>query len=243
MYTEKHLATTEYESYDSDMKINNKQYYTPSITVDIVIFTIQDNRLKVLLVNRKQEPFKGSPALPGGFLKEDETTLDTVKRILQDKVGIQNVYTEQLFTFDDLKRDPRGPVISIAYFSIIPFESIILQESEHTETPHFVDINILPKLAFDHKKIISYAVERLQSKLEYTNVSYSLLPKEFTLTDLQKIYEAVLGRPMDKRNFRKKFLQLNLIEETGKMSPKGRQRPAKMHRFKKLKLMELKKFF
>jgi len=237
------LATNSHESYDKSMNKKNKQYYTPSITVDIVLFTIEDNRLKVLLINRKNEPHKHSSALPGGFLKTKETSLDTVQRILQDKVGLQNVYTEQLYTFDDLNRDPRGPVISIAYFSIIPFNSISLHESEYTEHPHFVDVDTLPKLAFDHKKIIAYAIERLQSKLEYTNISYSLLPKEFTLTDLQKIYEAVLGKQMDKRNFRKKFLQLDLIVETGNISKKGRQRPARLFKFKKLKPTELKKFF
>lgn len=220
-----------------------KNYYNPSVTIDVAIFTIEDNQLKVLLINRHNEPFKNLPALPGGFLKHGETSLATVKRILKDKAGLQNVYTEQLYTFDELDRDPRGPVISITYYSIAPRNEITIEQSTITEEPHFVSVQNLPKLAFDHKKIINYAVERLQSKLQYTNVSYSLLPKEFTLTDLQKIYEAVLGEPMDKRNFRKKISQLDLIKETGGISKGGRQRPAKLYAFNKLKPIELKKFF
>ncbi len=236
------LATSSPESYDSDMA-KPKDYYSPSVTVDVVIFTIEDGNLKVLLINRHNAPYQNSPALPGGFLKNKETSIDTAKRILKDKAGLSNVYTEQLFTFDELGRDPRGPVISIAYFSIAPRNEIDIHESEKTEDPHFVPVNNLPKLAFDHKKIINYAVERLQAKFEYTNISYSLLPKEFTLTELQKMYEAVLGRPMDKRNFRKKFMQLDLIEDTGHISHGGRQRPARLFKFKKHTPLELKKFF
>ena len=237
------LATAAPDGYDNNMKNPAKKYYTPSVTIDVVIFAIEAGMLKVLLINRSNEPFKNCPALPGGFLKHKETSLQAVKRILKNKAGLQNVYTEQLFTFDDLGRDPRGHVISIAYFSIAPLRQIKIEETDLTEHPHFIPVSALPKLAFDHKKIITYAVERLQSKFEYTNISYSLLPPEFTLTDLQKIYEAVLGRSMDKRNFRKKFMQLDLIKATGNISKGGRQRPARLYKFKKLKLMELKKFF
>ncbi len=237
------LAPEELESYDDNMTHAQKEYYTPSVTVDVVIFTIEDDRLKVLLINRHSKPFKGSPALPGGFLKHKEVSLDTVRRILEKKAGLQGVYTEQLFTFDEEDRDPRGPVITIAYFSIAPRSKITFEVSKETENPHFVPVDALPKLAFDHKKIIAYAVERLRSKFEYTNASYSLLPEHFTLTELQKIYETVLGKPMDKRNFRKKFLQLGLIEDTRLSSKGGRQRPARLYRFKKKQLAELKKFF
>lgn len=235
------LAEQQIDGYDEVMK--NKTYYKPSVTTDVVIFTIEDGILKVLTVKRSNAPFKDSPALPGGFLREKETSEDAVKRILLEKAGVSGVYTEQLYTFDGLKRDPRGPVISIAYYAIVPNDQIVINESEKTENPHFVAVDHLPKLAFDHNDIIKYAVERLQSKLEYTNISYSLLPNSFTLTQLQKIYEAVLSRALDKRNFRKKFLQLGLLEDTGKMDKKGRQRPARLFKFKKRKPAELKKFF
>lgn len=240
---DKSLATKDIESYDSDMAHKQNPYYRPSVTSDVVIFTIENNYLEVLLINRNNAPFKNRPALPGGFLRKGETSLNATKRILKDKAGLENVYTEQLCTFDDLERDPRGPVLSIAYYSIAPRKEIGIKESDKTEHPHFIPINNLPKLAFDHKEIIKYAVNRLQSKFEYTNVCYSLLPTEFTLTELQNIYEAVLGRPMDKRNFRKKFLQLDLIKDTGHISKGGRQRPARLFKFKKRELTELKKFF
>ncbi len=241
---ENSLADSLHSGYDEEMKKDSeKKYYKPSVTVDVAIFTIENDSLQVLLIQRNNEPFKGSPALPGGFLKKGEASEDAVRRILKDKAGIEKVYTEQLFTFDSLDRDPRGPVLSIAYFAISPKEEIEITESKMTETPRFIPIDHLPKLAFDHKEIIRYAVERLQSKLEYTNISYSLLPKEFTLTDLQKIYEAVLGKEMDKRNFRKKFMQLGLIEDTGKLSKGGRQRPARLFKFINRKISLLKKFF
>ena len=237
------LADESFNGYDGDMKTSKKSYYNPPVTVDVVIFTIENDVLNTLIVQRHNDPFKNSPALPGGFLKEGETSEDAAKRILKDKAGVEKVYIEQLFTFDDPKRDPRGPVISIAYFAIVPREQIEIQESEYTEKPRFIPIQSLGKLAFDHTTILKYAVERLQSKLEYTNISYSLLPTLFTLTQLQKIYEAVLGRELDKRNFRKKFLLLNLIEDSGKMATGGRQRPARLFKFKVRKLTELKKFF
>jgi 8-oxo-dGTP diphosphatase len=199
--------------------------------------------LKVLTINRKKEPFKGSSALPGGFLKQGETSIDTVKRILKDKAGLENIFTEQLYTFDELKRDPRGPVISIAYFAIAPLEQINILESDQTEDPKFIPVRPIKNLAFDHKKIVTYALERLMSKLEYTNVSYSLLSPTFTLTELQTIYEAVFDKLIDKRNFRKKFMQLGLLEDTKKLSKGGRQRPARLYKFKVRKTQELKKFF
>jgi 8-oxo-dGTP diphosphatase len=223
--------------------MENKNYFNPSVTVDIVILTIQENILKTLLINRSNQPFKGSPALPGGFIKKGESSENAAKRILKDKAGVENVYIEQLYTFDDLKRDPRGQVISITYFAVVPFEKIKIKQDKNTENPYFESTSKLLRLAFDHAKIIEYAIDRLQSKLEYTNISYSLLPKSFTLSQLQSIYEAVLGKDIDKRNFRKKFLQLSLIEDTGKFYQNGPQRPAKLFTFKKKTPLSLKKFF
>lgn len=242
--SENDLADTLSSSYDRDMtKSLHKEYYRPSVTVDVVIFTIENDSLQALLIQRNNMPFKDFSALPGGFLQKDETSEEAARRILKDKAGIEKVYIEQLFTFDDINRDPRGPVISITYFAIAPKDQIKITESLKTETPRFIPITHLPKLAFDHKKIIEYAIERLQSKLEYTNIAYSLLPKEFTLTELQKIYEVGLGREMDKRNFRKKFIQLQLIKDTGKFSKGGRQRPARLFTFINRKISLLKKFF
>ena len=241
--TENSLANTGFNEYDYHMNNNSNEYYKPSVTVDVVLFTIEKGSLKVLTVKRKHEPFKDHPALPGGFLRHEETSADAVKRILKEKAGLDNIYTEQLYTFDKLDRDPRGPVISIAYFAIAPIEQIKIHESDLTESPTFISVRPMKNLAFDHKKIIDYALERLMSKLEYTNVSYSLLAPTFTLTELQIIYEAVFDKLLDKRNFRKKFLQLGILEETKKVSKGGRQRPAKLYKFKSKKPQALKKFF
>lgn len=218
-------------------------HYKTSVTVDVVLMTIDRGILKVLTVKRSNEPFADSPALPGGFLRAGETSYAAAGRILRDKAGVKNVYMEQLFTFDDADRDPRGGIITIAHYAIVPYGKINILKSADTETPEFVPVSDLPKLAFDHNKIIDYALGRLRAKIEYTNLSYSLLPEKFTLTELQNTYEVILARKLDKRNFRKKFLQLDLVEETGESAQGGRQRPAKQYRFKNLQLTELKKFF
>lgn len=230
----------------SSVDISNsgaKKFFKPSIAVDVVLLTIDHETLKVLLIERSRAPFSESPALPGGFIKENETSRDAAERILRDKAGVANVYIEQLFTFDSPSRDPRGAVITVAHYAIVSYEKISMQASDKTEHPEFVSTLNLPRLAFDHNEIIEYALGRLRSKFQYTNLSYSLLPESFTLSELQKIYEVVLGKKLDKRNFRKKFLQLDLIEETGKTMQGRRQRPARQYKFKRQQLAELKKFF
>ena len=237
--------------YTNMKKKYYEDYLNPSLAVDIVVFTIEDNSLKVLTIERDNDPFKGLPALPGGFVREGENTEMAAVRILKDKAGVSNVYIEQLYTFDELGRDPRGPVFSVTYFALAPREKILnLDSKEYSENsrvqktkPHFISTAKLPKMAFDHNKILNYSIERLQSKLEYTNVSYSLLGNEFTFTELQNVYETILNKKMDKRNFRKKILQLGLIEETDKISKGGRQRPARLYKFKTRKLQSLQKFF
>ena len=214
-----------------------------SVTTDIVIFTIEENELKVLLIKRANEPFKNQRALPGGFLLNKERPENAALRVLGYKTGIKNVYIEQLYTFAGSGRDPRGSIITISYFALAPKEKIKINQSEKLQTPTFHSIKKLPKLAFDHKNIISYALKRLRSKLEYTNVVYSLLPKEFTFNQLQKAYEIILNHKLDKRNFRKKFMLLGLIKSTKKVHHGIRQRPAQLYRFKSHKPSELKKFF
>ncbi|MDD5165050.1 MAG: NUDIX domain-containing protein [Candidatus Pacebacteria bacterium] len=218
-------------------------YFNPGVTVDVAIFTIEDNTLKILLIKRANEPFKGTPALPGGFIHKGESSLETAERILADKAGVKNVYIEQLYTFDESERDPRGQIISIAYFALVPREKLGIHEGSRTENPEFVSVENLDKLAFDHKKIIAYALKRLGDKILYTNIAYSLLPQSFTFSQLQKTYEIILGAPIDKRNFRKKFIQLDMIEETNEKLTGKRQRPAKLYRFKKKMPEKLKRFF
>ena len=214
-----------------------KNYLNPSLAVDVVIFTVDgldDNKLKVLVVKRDNTPFKDMYGLPGGFLLEKENTKIAATRILKDKAGVSNIYIEQLYTFDDLNRDPRGPIFSVTYFALVPKENI-----PNEKNSQFVSIKKLSKLAFDHNKIIEYSVERLRAKLEYTNVSYSLLPSSFTLTELQNIYESISDKKIDKRNFRKKMSDLKFIEETGKTTMGGRRRPAKLYKFTSKKLLTI----
>ena len=216
---------------------------SPIIAADIVIFTIENNELKVLLIKRNQKPFQNYWALPGGFLHDKETTRATANRILRDKAGINNVYVEQLYTFDSVWRDPRGRIISITYFALVPHQNIKIIFGKNVQTPTLFSIKKMPNLAFDHKNIIGYARKRLQSKLEYTNVVFSLLPKYFSFNQLQKTYETILGRKLDKRNFRKKFEFRKLIKPTRKTLTGNRQRPARLYYFASRKLTELKKFF
>lgn len=220
-----------------------KIYQNVSATVDVVIFTIEEGELKVLLIKRANEPFSGSLALPGGFLLKGENTHQAAQRILADKAGVKNVYVEQLYTFDDLKRDPRGYILSVAYFALVNKDKINIKESENTQKPSFYSIKKIPSLAFDHNKIINYALQRLRYKLEYTNVVFSLLEKKFTFSQLQNAYEVILNKKLDKRNFRKKFLALGLIKPIKGKLEGARQRPAQLYSFVSEKPVELKKFF
>lgn len=219
------------------------QYLNPSLTVDVVVFTIVEGELKVLLIKRPHNPFCGFYALPGGFLLKGETMEKAVERLIHDKAGVKKIYFEQLYTFGGLDRDPRGPVFSVAYFALMPKEKIVFADLADAQSPEFWPVKKLPRMAFDHAQIIKYAQSRLQMKLEYTNVAYSLLPQNFTLTQLQKIYETILEKKIDKRNFRKKYDKLGLLTDTHKILKGERARPARLFSFKAQKKEELKKFF
>ncbi len=201
------------------------------IAIDVVIFTIEENRLKVLLIRRRNDPYAKLLALPGGFLRRDETTRDAAKRILQEKAGVEHVFMEQLYTFDAPKRDPRGRVMTVTYFALVPRQRLNLGTSPEVQAPQLGDALTAGGLAFDHDEILAYALRRLRAKLQYTNAAYSLLPERFTFSDLQKTYEIIFGRNMDKRNFRKKYMSLGLIEATNEMQSGGRHRPAQLFKF------------
>ena len=219
-----------------------KLYWPPAVTIDVVIFTIEDNDLKVLLIKRNREPYKEKRALPGGFLLSKEATGKAALRILREKAGVGKVYLEQLYTFDNLERDPRGHVLTVSYFALINRDKIKFASNKDAQAPEFYSVSNLSKLAFDHKNIIEYAVRRLRYKLEYTNVIYSLMPATFTFGNLQKVHETILDRKLDKRNFRKKFLSLGLIQPTRKKFSGIRQRPAQLYTFAQRNPLELKRF-
>lgn len=222
----------------------NGNYVPPILTMDSVIFQLISGVLHVLLIRRSAEPFKDTWALPGGYIATGETTTEAMRRVLQAKAGINRddlQYVEQLYTFDTVARDPRGHAVSVTYMGLgIDLEPSTTKTTQH---PQFFSVDHLPELAYDHADIIAYAHERLRSKLTYTNAIYGLLPQTFTLTELQAAYEAVFGREFDKRNFRKKFLSLDLITETGKLRQQGAHRPARLYRFVQPGLQALERSF
>jgi len=208
-------------------------------TVDVVLFTISDDELKVVLIERKREPLAGSLALPGGFMWQGETAAQTAARVLATKAGVADIYMEQLFTFDAVNRDERGRIVSIAHMALVPVHKLKFEDGPQIEAPALYPVRQHPKLSFDHDGILDYGVRRLASKLAYTNIAYALLPEQFTLTQLQRLYELVLDRALDKRNFRKKYVTLDLIEPAGEQSSGGRHRPAQLYTFKTSQPIEL----
>lgn len=218
-------------------------YTPPTLTVDAVLFELHDGQLNVLLTKRAHEPFKGAWALPGGYCAAGQTTLEALASVVKRKVGIdidtQLSYVEQLYTFDTVARDPRGHAVSVTYMGC----GRGIEVSSAEQYSEWFAIDDLPHLAYDHADIIKYARERLSWKLTYTNAAMGLLESKFTLSQLQTAYEAVFGRELDKRNFRKKFLTLGLIHETPDMWREGAHRPAKLYAFNNTSLEVLPRSF
>jgi 8-oxo-dGTP diphosphatase len=200
------------------------------VAVDIVIFTIQSGELRVLLVKRGIPPFLGQFAIPGGFVLENESLDQAALRELKEETGVGEVYLEQLYSFGDPGRDPRGRVITVAYYALIAADRSPLVPGSDASDARWWAIRELPPLAFDHRKILDYALERLRNKLEYTTVGFQLLPPRFTLTELQEVYEVILDRKLDKRNFRRKLALLKVLKPTREQRRGGR-RPARLYEF------------
>ena len=217
------------------------KYERPSVTVDVVIFALEDDDLQVLLVRRQETPFQGMWAVPGSFVKINESLGDAAVRALGEKTGVHDVYTEQLFTFGEPARDPRTRVITVAYFALVPYTAVSVDVlGGDTAVTAWHSVFDLPELAFDHELILEYALQRLRYKLEYTSVGFQLLPDEFTLTELQKAYEIILSEALDKRNFRRKILSAEILEETGNKKQDGEGRPAKLYRYRDDAIAEVK---
>jgi 8-oxo-dGTP diphosphatase len=203
----------------------------PAIAVDMIIVTMGETDLMVLLVQRRGEPFAGHWAFPGGFVDPDESLDQAAARELREETTVSDVYLEQLYTFGEPRRDPRGRVISVAYFALVR-KPLAVAGGDDAADARWFPLSALPPLAFDHKMILDYALERVRNKVEYTNVVYSLLPETFTLTEMQRVYEVILGRQLDKRNFRKKIGSLDLVAPTGELRRDGAHRPAKLYHFR-----------
>ncbi len=208
----------------------NYQYPHPAVTVDVVIFTIRDDDLKLLLIKRGGTPFKGKWALPGGFVQMEEDLEAAARRELEEEIGVAGVYLEQLYSFGAPNRDPRERVITVAYYALVPSDKLKIRAASDAQAVGWFAMDELPKLAFDHDEILEMAHERLAAKLDYSTIVFQFMPAEFTLTELQRVYQTILRQEMDKRNFRKWVLALERIEETGNERRDGAYRPAKLYR-------------
>ena len=227
-------------SQDTPESYNADAFPKPSVTVDVAAFTAREGKLCLLLVKRGVWPFAGDWALPGGFVKLDEDLDTAARRELGEETGVAGAhYLEQLYTFGAVGRDPRTRVISVAYYALLPGHQSELSVGEpeagtDAAEARWWPIDALPCLAFDHAAIVEKALSRLRAKLLYTSVTYALLPEEFTLTELQTVYEIILVQALDKRNFRKKMLAAEILEGTPRQKRDGAHRPAQLYRFTKL---------
>jgi 8-oxo-dGTP diphosphatase len=204
----------------------------PAVTTDVVIFTMRDGKLKILLIRRAGEPYRGAWALPGGFVEPEEGLDAAAARELAEETGLSGVYLEQLHTFGEPHRDPRERVITVAYYALVPSDGLHLQAADDAEALDWFAMDDLPALAFDHADIIAMAHKRLVAKLDHSTIAFALLPEKFTLTELQEVYERIRQETLDKRNFRKWALSLEQIEETGQKRRVGTHRPTKLYRVK-----------
>ena len=203
---------------------------TPLIAVLVVIFTVADGQLQALLIHRSAAPHSGLWAIPGGRLNPGEPLFDAATRKLMDETGVRDVFLEQLYTFSDLDDVTPGGAVAVVYFALVDRERVRLADRADWQ-PAWFDMRRRPELAFRNDEVLDYALERLRNKLEYTNVAYSLLPESFTLSHLQRVYESILDRQLDKRNFRKRMLSLGIIQVTGERQAEGAGRPAQLYRF------------
>lgn len=212
------------------------------LAVDAVVFGYQNNELYVLLIKQKFGTAKGSWSLPGGFVLNNESLTAAVERELKEEAGIKVNYLEQLYTFgDDVKRDPRNHTVSVAFFALVNPNKWILKPDADAEDALWFPITKMPSLAYDHKKIIQVGVERLKGKLTYQPIGFDLLEKEFPFSDLEHLYTTILGKEIDRRNFRKKMLSFDILQETKKIKQVGSGRPAKLFTFNKQKYNALVK--
>ncbi len=237
---EEHSVATEKQAKNHVQKKQTKaqahnydvsKYERPSVTVDVVMMSLRQRDLQVLLVKRRSWPYEGMWAVPGGFVNMDESLETAAKRELQEETGLQDVYLEQLYTFGDPGRDPRTRVITVVYFALLDSERLQVRAASDAADVGWFSVYSLPPLAFDHDQILDYTLNRLRGKLDYTTIAFSLLSEQFTLRELQRVYEIIQHKKLDKRNFRKKILSTGILEDTGEKKMEGTHRPARLYRF------------
>ena len=206
-------------------------YPRPALTVDCVIFGLDEADLKVLLIERGVEPFEGKWAIPGGFVVPGESVDEAAARELEEETGLRDVFLEQLYTFGAPTRDPREHVVSVAYYALVNLSEHALNARTDARSAAWFSVDELPNLAFDHNEIAEVALTRLKGKVRYQPIGFELLPRKFTLTQLQKMYETILERPMDKRNFRKKILSFGFLKELDEVEKDVAHRAARLYSF------------
>jgi 8-oxo-dGTP diphosphatase len=207
------------------------EYPRAALTVDCVVFGFDDGELKVLLIQRGLPPFKGAWALPGGFVRIEETIDEAARRELMEETGLREVYLEQLYTFGALDRDPRERVVSVAYYALVKLAEHPPAGATDASDAQWFPVGSVPRLAFDHSDILAMALKRLRGKVRYEPIGFELLPPKFSLSQLQHLYEAVLQTSLDKRNFRKKILAMGLLIPLDETTATGAHRPAQLFRF------------
>ncbi len=212
-------------------KTYSYEYPRPALTVDCVVFGYDNEELRVLLIQRDLEPHAGKWALPGGFVQMDEDLDTAAARELEEETGVKKLYLEQLYTFSDVDRDPRGRVVTVAYYALVKLSDHQVQAATDARDAAWFGVDDLPSLAFDHQKIFDMAMKRLQAKITYEPIGFELLPAKFTLTQFQRLYEAVLDRAIDKRNFRKRLLAMDIVEELDEVEQDVAHRAARLYRF------------
>tara|TARA_R110002096_G_scaffold436038_2_gene665782 strand:+ start:45027 stop:45716 length:690 start_codon:yes stop_codon:yes gene_type:complete len=217
------------------------EYARPALTVDCVVFGIDGDELKVLLIERALEPFEGSWALPGGFVQMDESLPEAARRELLEETGLDRVFLEQLFTFGEVERDPRGRVVSVAYYALVRMMDHKVQAATDARDANWFPVWDTPSLAFDHESILQMALERLKGKVRYQPIGFELLPKKFTLSQLQSLYSTILERDLDRRNFRKKILSMDILDELDEVEKDVAHRAARLYRFNERKYKKLVK--
>lgn len=215
---------------------------TIHLAVDAVVFGYDPREgISMLLIQRKYEPFKGGWALPGGLVLEDESLEQAVERELEEETGVKVDYLEQLYTFGKPERDPRNRVVAVAYYGLVKKSDFKLYAATDADDAKWFHWDELPALAFDHKDILQMAIERLRGKIRYEPIGFELLDDKFPFSDLHKLYESILGQEVDRRNFKKKFLQLDILTELEEKQSEGRGRPGSLFTFNEKKYQQFKR--
>jgi 8-oxo-dGTP diphosphatase len=220
------------------------QYPRPALTVDCVVFGLDEQDiLKILLIRRDKPPFKDRWALPGGFVRvdEDESLEEAARRELEEETGVRDIFLEQLYTFGGKNRDPREWTASVVYYALVNLSEHPIQAATDARDAEWFLVNKLPSLAFDHQQIADKAIARLRSKVRYEPIGFELLPKKFTLPQLQKLYETILGQELDRRNFTRKFRKMDLLIDLNETQQGVSHRAAKFYQFDEQRYQELQK--